>query len=94
MTMLKLGKSSGRLWLAGLAAALPLLGLTAQAQNTITNGLVAYWNFDALDFKDSVGIFNGTANGGDPITFVAGKPGFGQAIQLNGVDQWVEITGG
>src|SRR5437667_3204393 len=93
MTMLKLRKSSGRLWLAGLASALPLLGLTTQAQSTMTNGLVAYWNFDASDFKDSVGTFDGTPNGTDPIVFVAGKPGFGQAIQLNGTDQFVEITG-
>src|SRR5439155_22238551 len=82
------------LWLASVASVLPLLSLITQAQSTITNGLVAYWNFDALDFKDSVGTFDGTPNGGDPIAFVAGKTGFGQAMQLNGTDQWVEITGG
>src|SRR5436190_1071732 len=91
--MTKTTKALARLFLAGLASVPPLLGLTAQAQSTITNGLVVYWNFDALDFKDSVGTFDGTPNGADPITFVPGKTGFGQAMQLNGTDQFVEITG-
>src|SRR5690242_16932243 len=91
--MYKLCKPHGRLWLASLVSALPLLGLTTQAQSTITNGLVAYWNFDAKDYKDSVGKFDGTPNGSNPITFVDGKNGFGQAMQLDGTDQFVEITG-
>ncbi|PYI87535.1 MAG: hypothetical protein DME26_05855 [Verrucomicrobia bacterium] len=81
------------LWLASLALVLAMLGLTAQAQNPLTNGLVAYWNFDAKDYKDSIGTFDGTGNGTNPISFVAGKAGFGQAIQLDGTDQFVEITG-
>lgn len=85
---------SGRLSLACLASILLLAGLTGQAQTTMTNGLVAYWNFDNKDFKDSYGKFDGTPNGANPIQFVAGMSGFGQAIQLDGVDQWVEITGG
>jgi hypothetical protein len=84
-------KTLTKLFLTGLASVPPLLGLTTQAQNTITNGLVAYWNFNGQNFKDSVGHFDGTANGTDPIAFAAGK--FGQAMQLNGVDQMVEITG-
>jgi len=91
--MTKTRKTLVRLFLTGLASVPPLLGLTVQAQSSITNGLVAYWNFDAQDFKDSVGTFDGTQNGSNPIAFVAGKPGFGQAIQLDGVDQFVEITG-
>jgi len=91
--MTKTKKTLVKVFLTGLASVPLLLGLTAQAQSSITNGLVAYWNFDAQDFKDSVGTFDGTQNGANPIAFVAGKPGFGQAIQLDGVDQFVEITG-
>lgn len=92
--MIKLQKLNGRLRLAILASVLPLLGLTAQAQSSITSGLVAYWSFDKNNFEDSVGIFEGTENGADPIQFTRGKPGFGQAMILDGTDQMVEITGG
>ncbi len=87
-------RNSGRLWLGGLASVLSLLSVTTQAQSTVTNGVVAYWNFDLKNFKDSIAQFDGTANGADPIAFVEGKSGFGQAMKLNGVDQYVEITGG
>ncbi|MCF7766006.1 MAG: hypothetical protein K9N62_20250 [Verrucomicrobia bacterium] len=92
--MIKKSQSSGRSRLALLAAALPLLGLSTQAQSPVTQGLIAYWNFDKSDFKDSVGEFHGTENGSDAIAFTAGKGGFGQSMVLNGVDQYVEITGG
>ena len=77
-----------------MASIVALAGLSSQAQSTITNGLVAYWNFDGKNFNDAVGKFDGTGNGTAPISFVAGKTGFGQAIQLDGTDQMVEITGG
>ncbi len=80
-------------WRAGCGSLLLVAGLTAQAQNSVTNGLVAYWNFDAKNFKDSAGNFDGTPNGSNPISFVSGPAGFGQAIQLDGNDQYVEITG-
>src|SRR5512133_170056 len=73
-----------------LASLLFSSGLAVHAQSPITNGLVAYWNFDAKDFKDSFGTFDGTANGSAPITFVDGKAGFGQAIELDGNDQFIE----
>lgn len=60
---------------------------------TPATGLVAYWNFDG-DLEDSVKDFHGTARGATPIPFVDGKAGLGQAIKLNGADQFVEITGG
>jgi hypothetical protein len=60
---------------------------------SINSGLQAYWNFDG-NLKDSTNKFDGTANGTSPIPFVAGKTGFGQAIQLDGFDQFVQITGG
>ena len=42
-----------RPWLASLASGLLLSCLSTQAQSTLTNGLVAYWNFDQKNFKDS-----------------------------------------
>jgi hypothetical protein len=74
-------------------AAVLLLSVTAPAQTTITNGLVAYWAFDD-NLLDSKSAFHGTARGTAPIAFVDGKAGFGKAIQLNGLNQFVEITGG
>jgi hypothetical protein len=91
--MTKLPKLSGGLGLTILAAILPLLSLTAQAQNSITNGLVAYWSFDG-NLYDSIKNFHGTARGTLPIPYVDGKAGFGKAIKLNGDNQFVEITGG
>ncbi|HTG43025.1 MAG TPA: LamG-like jellyroll fold domain-containing protein [Verrucomicrobiae bacterium] len=83
-----------RFKLALLASALPLLALATQGQSSITNGLVAYWNFDQKNLEDSVGIYDGTENGSSPIAYVASKTGFGQTMQLDGVDQFVEITSG
>ncbi|MFO1500709.1 MAG: LamG-like jellyroll fold domain-containing protein [Verrucomicrobiota bacterium] len=80
-------------WMAGLALALLLPNVASRGQNSLTNGLVAYWNFDNKDFADSVGTFDGTGNGTEAIPFVDGKAGFGQAIDLDGTDQFVEITG-
>jgi len=53
-----------------------------------TAGLVAHYEFEGTT-NDSTGVNHGTAMG-NPI-FVAGK--FGQAISLDGVDDYVEITG-
>jgi hypothetical protein len=79
--------------LASLAGLLLSLGLSAQAQD-ITTGLTAYWNFDQMDFTERSGQFEGTGIGTSPIAFVNGPTGFGQAIQLDGINQYVEITGG
>lgn len=76
-----------------LAAILPLISLSIHAQD-VSSGLVALWTFDNENFQDSVGEFHGEANGSDPIEFVPGRPGFGQAILLDGIDQMVEIVGG
>lgn len=82
-----------------MAAVLPFLPLTVQAQNTITNGLVAYWGLDG-NFFDRIKAFHGTPQGSAPIEFVNGKTNFGKAIKLlgpsdsGGADQYVEITGG
>ncbi len=90
VTMGRGWSSLGR-WLSVLAG----LGLAtvAQAQVTVTNGLVAYWSFDG-HYLDSIKDFHGTPRGTEPIPFVQGKAGFGQSIKLNGEDQFVEITGG
>ncbi len=86
-------KPTGRIWLVSLIAVLCCQGLTLRAQNSVTNGLVAYWSFDD-NLLDSVNAFHGTARGTQPIPFVDGKTGFGKAIKLDGTDQFVEITGG
>ena len=80
-----------RVW-ASLATTL-LMAVSLQAQDP-NEGLVALWNFDNSDFQDSIGEFHGEGNGTDPIEFTASRPGFGQALLLDGVDQFVEIVGG
>ena len=60
----------------------------------LNNGLVALWSFDDKNFQDSVGEFHGEEMGTDPIEFTTGRPGFGQALALDGVDQYVQIVGG
>jgi hypothetical protein len=89
---MRLRSSIGDRCLAGLASALLLLGVTAQA--ALIDGLVAYWNFDNQDYQDSIGIYHGTPEGTAPILFVDGLPGFGKAIKLDGENQNVLITGG
>jgi hypothetical protein len=66
---------------------------TIQTGSAVTDGLVAYWNFDG-HLLDSIKDFHGTARGTAPLPFVDGKPGFGKAIKLDGGNQFVEITGG
>jgi hypothetical protein len=84
-----------KLLLTGLVSLLPCAVVSVQAQS-LKNGLTAYWDFEN-DFKDKAGgpvKFDGTENGSVPIAFVAGKSGFGKAIEMNGEDQFIEITGG
>jgi hypothetical protein len=84
-----------RAFLFGLVSFLPTAGTGLFAQTVeLKTGLKAYWNFDAKNFKDTAGIFDGTESGSSAIAFTPGKAGFGQALQLDGVDQRVEITGG
>ena len=49
--------------------------------------LLAYYPFDG-DLQDTAGDSHGEAQGTDPIAFDTGK--FGQGIDLNGVDQFVQ----
>jgi hypothetical protein len=76
-----------------LVSLLPLITLGVSAQG-ITSGLVANWNFDDNNFSDSIGMFDGEESGSAPIEFVPGPNGFGQAITLDGEDQFVQIVGG
>ncbi|MGE3311556.1 MAG: LamG-like jellyroll fold domain-containing protein, partial [Limisphaerales bacterium] len=70
-------------------------GSVGAPEPAIKKGLVAYWNFDGSNLEDSVGNFDGTAMGSEAIPFVNGQSGaYGKAIQLNGEDQYVEVTGG
>ena len=66
----------------------------AVSADIITRGLVAYWSFDNEDFSDGKGVYNGESRGEVPVAFSAGQADFGQAITLDGIDQYVEITGG
>ncbi len=69
-------------------------GGVGQPEPPIKKGLVASWNFDGDNLEDSVGVFDATAVGSEPIPFVASKSGYGKAIKLNGEDQYAEVTGG
>jgi hypothetical protein len=71
-------------------------GTVGAPKPAIANGLKAYWNFDG-NLKDTAGgavKFDGSENGASPIAFPNGKAGFGKSMLLDGVDQFVEITGG
>jgi len=53
-------------------------------------GLYAYWPMDA-DYNSTVGGFTTTPNGTLPIPLVPGK--FGNALQVNGLDQFLQVDG-
>jgi len=93
ISMMKSPHSFGRFRWALLATLLPMLSLGTQAQD-VNSGMVALWTFDKENFQDSVAEFHGEANGSDPIEFTSGRPGFGQSMILDGIDQMVEIVGG
>jgi hypothetical protein len=57
----------------------------------LEEGLVGYWPFDE-NLLDTAGGHHGAGRGSDLITFADGR--FGSGIVLDGVDQFVEITGG
>jgi hypothetical protein len=92
-TLQTLRRTCSKLVVTGAALALPWLATTAQAQSTLANGLVAQWGFDG-NFLDGVKNFHGEGRGTTPPVFEAGKAGFGQAVKLDGGNQFVEITGG
>lgn len=77
------------------AVAMPLLcALTPSAHaQLLTDGLVAYWNFNDGNSLDTAGgpvAFNGTELGG--ASYADGR--FGSALQLSGSGQAVQIDGG
>ena len=53
----------------------------------IREGLIAYWPFDG-DLKDAIGDSHGTGMGSDDIVYDTGQ--FGQGIDLDGIDQFIE----
>jgi hypothetical protein len=71
--------------LAGVAATAALTAGTAHSATLLHN-----WTFDG-NANDSVGSANGTVNGGT-ATYVAGQ--VGQAISLDGIDDYVSTTAG
>ena len=59
----------------------------AAGHAALQDGLVSYWPMNS-NFEDARGVNDGAFVGGTP-TFAAGK--FGQGIDLNGVDQFVNV---
>jgi hypothetical protein len=88
---MKQSKLWGTGWLmVGTLACLVLTAVGAQA--AITDGLVSYWPLDG-HFQDVWDDNDGTLMGTDTTAnFASGA--FGQGIDLDGIDQYVEITGG
>ena len=66
------------------------LGAAAPTGPPHANGLVAYWPLDGGP-EDAVGGFHGEPMGGAPLTFTDGK--FGQGVDLDGVDQFIQVGG-
>ena len=65
-----------------------LCNVNAQpVENTLGEGLIAYWPFDG-DLNDAVGNSHGTGEGSEEIAYETGK--LGQGIVLDGVDQFVQ----
>jgi hypothetical protein len=65
-----------------------LCNVNAQpVENTLGEGLIAYWPFDG-DLEDAVGNSHGTAQGSEDIAYDTGK--LGQGIVLDGQDQFVQ----
>ncbi|MCP3696739.1 MAG: LamG domain-containing protein, partial [Planctomycetaceae bacterium] len=58
-----------------------------QGGGELVPGLIAYWPFDG-DLQDAVGDSHGEGMGSEDIVYGSGK--FGQGIELDGVDQFVE----
>jgi len=64
----------------------------AQAQGVITNGLVSYWDFDHITgntVKDMWGKNDGTIMGNPKVV----KGRIGQALEFNGIDDYVDTNG-
>ena len=75
-------------------ATLTILGqlFHLMAETDIRTGLIAYWPMDG-HLNDVVQDHDGTARGVIPLEYV-GLPGLGRAVRLDGVSQFIEITGG
>ena len=87
-------RQNSRMIVAWQAAAtlVCVLAIAAIAQAGITDGLVSYWPLDG-NLVDAWGDNDGTLVGTSTVpNFTAGIAGTG--IDLDGVDQYVDITGG
>jgi Concanavalin A-like lectin/glucanases superfamily len=70
-------------------AAMGLLAFTVHAQNSLTNGLVAYYPFSG-NANDAVGTNNGIIHGG--VTLTADRAGsYNSAYLFNGVDGYINV---
>jgi hypothetical protein len=64
-----------------------ILAIAGTARAAIDDGLVSYWPFDG-DLEDLLDVNDGTMVGA-AASFTPGK--FGQSIDLNGTDQYVDV---
>ncbi|MCB1097228.1 MAG: hypothetical protein KDN22_16765 [Verrucomicrobiae bacterium] len=62
-----------------------------QVDANIGSGLISYWPFDD-NTADVVSGYDGEAQGTAPLAYAPGK--FGNAVALDGVDQFVSVDGG
>ncbi|MDP6795888.1 MAG: LamG domain-containing protein, partial [Verrucomicrobiota bacterium] len=85
--MTKQLKSARRFIAAGVMTAFMFVGVANSNAQNISDGLIAYWPFDA-DLNDAVGDSHGEAMGGDDIAFTGAQ--WGKGIELDGVDQFVQ----
>ncbi|MCA9187796.1 MAG: LamG-like jellyroll fold domain-containing protein [Pirellulaceae bacterium] len=79
-----------KLWQIGAFVLLGSLCVVSTGQGAFQDGLVSYWEFDGT-LADTNLLNNGTMMGTNATpTYDTGK--FGQGIDLDGVDQFVEIA--
>ena len=85
--MTKKLKMARRFIAAGVMTAFMFVGVASMNAQNIEEGLIAYWPFDG-DLQDAIGDSHGEGMGSDDIAYGSGK--FGQGIDLDGADQYVE----
>jgi len=85
--MTKKLKMARRFIAAGVMTAFMFVGVASMNAQNIEDGLIAYWPFDG-DLQDAIGDSHGEGMGSDDIAYGSGK--FGQGIDLDGADQYVE----
>ena len=73
-----------------MVVAIHFLFVLGSANAALVHGLISYWDFDGT-LIDSQGGYATAHNGGTPA-FAAGQAGFGLAVDLDGIDDYVDVT--